>query len=110
MFNKSKILLIVLTIAFPFILLSYAHAKPPKPGPKFVWINSHTTANGIAVPGHWKYSGAPYKGKSWIPGHYGPKGKWIAGHWNPRPKPKRGVHWVPGHHGKGGRWVPGHWK
>ena len=61
--------------------------KPPKPGPKHVWIN-----------GHWKWS---KKRKEYI---------WVKGYWL---KPKKGRAWVPGHWEKvpgGFKWVPGHWR
>ncbi len=58
--------------------------KPPRPGPKAVWIE-----------GYWKWSGDHY---IWVPGHWvkKAKGHWVPGHWVKRP---RG--WV---------WVKGHWR
>ncbi len=65
-----------------------AVVKPPKPGPKHVWI-----------AGHWKWD-KQKKDYIWV------KGKWV--------KPERpGTTWVPGHWDntpKGFKWIPGHWK
>ncbi len=58
--------------------------KPPRPGPRAVWI-----------PGHWKWNGREYV--------------WVSGHWEVHPK---GSRWIPGHWKKtrhGWKWVPGHW-
>jgi len=65
-----------------------AIVKPPKPGPKHVWID-----------GHWQWD---KQKKDYV---------WVKGHWT---KPQRpGTVWVPGHWNetpKGFKWVPGHWK
>ena len=96
----------VLVFVFPFC----THAKPPKPGPNFVWVKPHTVPDGTSIPGHWKYKGPKTQGKTWVPGHYRPDGSWNPGHWKKLVPPKSGKTWVPGHHGPKGRWIPGHWK
>ena len=104
--------LFCLTCAIIFSLLivfSCAQARPPKPGPNFVWIAPHTNAAGILVPGHWNYIGPANNKKVWVPAHYNKFGKMVPGHWSNRPYKKNKV-WVPGHHGPKGRWIPGHYK
>ncbi|HEC68510.1 MAG TPA: hypothetical protein ENI35_06885 [Candidatus Desulfofervidus auxilii] len=110
MFRRFKLFLIGCIIILPLVFSSCVHAKPPKPGPNFVWVAPHTTPNGVFIPGHWKYVGPAKKGKVWIPGHYRPNGKWIPGHWKILTPPRAKAVWVPGHYGPGGRWIPGHWR
>ena len=55
MFNFIKrimIVLILISFSFEFIV-----ARPPKPGPNFVWVSQHKTPLGIIIPAHWKYKG-----------------------------------------------------
>ncbi len=62
------------------------HAKPPRPGPRYVWID-----------GRWKWDGHRYV--------------WVQGRWAKPPKHRR--HWVSGQWKKtrhGWHWVPGHWR
>ncbi|MBU1318872.1 MAG: YXWGXW repeat-containing protein [candidate division Zixibacteria bacterium] len=57
--------------------------KPPRPGPKAVWID-----------GYWKWNNHMYV--------------WNSGHWERNPR----GNWVPGYHKRQGRghvWVAGHW-
>ena len=108
--KKINMTAVVIFLAFSMILVSCAHAKPPKPGPGFVWIKGHQTPAGDAVPGHWKYVGPPVKGKTWVPGHFNDDDVWVEGHWKALAPPKKGAVWVPGHHGPRGRWLPGHWR
>jgi hypothetical protein len=58
--------------------------KPPRLGPKAVWID-----------GHWHWSGGQWV---WISGYWvkNPKGQWVAGHWQNTPH--------------GWKWTKGHWK
>jgi len=92
------------------LLFSCAHARPPKPGPDFVWVDAHRAPNGTMIEGHWKYVGTDTPGKTWIPAHRAPNGTWIPGHWKDVPQPKKRGVWVPGHYGPKGRWIPGRWK
>ncbi len=110
MIKRFKVFLIVCITILPFLFLSCAHARPPKPGPNFVWIKPHTKPDGAFIPGHWKYVGSPKKGKVWVPGHHAPSGKWVPGHWKSLSSPRSGAAWVPGHYGPRGRWIPGHWR
>ena len=109
MFKQLNLLLISYMIILPFIFASYSQARPPKPGPNFVWVKPHDTSNGTSIPGHWKYVESAKKEKVWVPGHYSPNGKWLSGHWKSLSPSKKGSAWVPGHYGSKGRWVPGHW-
>ena len=110
MARGARLFLIIFITLLPFVLMLPSHAKPPQPGPDFVWVAPHTTPQGNGVPGHWKYVGPDKKGKVWVPGHNNPAGEWVPGHWKPVNPRKPGTKWVPGHHGPGGRWIPGHWK
>jgi hypothetical protein len=55
MLNFVKKTVVVLIL----ILFSSNHiiARPPKPGPDFVWVGKRTTLLGIVIPAHWKYKG-----------------------------------------------------
>ncbi|HDZ91580.1 MAG: hypothetical protein JRJ09_07175 [Deltaproteobacteria bacterium] len=111
MFNRTVLLAVCLSFSLSLSpLCSCTHARPPKPGPDFVWVAPHRTPDGRFIKGHWKHTGTPRPGKVWVPGHYSPDGTWVPGHWKKTPKAKPGGVWVPGHYGPGGRWVPGHWK
>ena len=110
MHKRFSLSLIAGMIVLPFLHISYSHAKPPKPGPNFVWVKSHTTPNGHAIPGHWKYAGSSKKEKVWVPGHHAPDGKWVPGQWKSLSPSKNSSVWVPGRHGPKGRWIPGHWR
>lgn len=103
-------MLFMIVLALTMIFISCAHAKPPKPGPDFAWVEAQKTPAGDTIPGHWKYIGPPLKEKTWVPGHYNNDGSWVEGHWKGLPPSKKGAVWVSGHHGPGGRWVPGHWR
>ncbi len=106
----KRAIIIILTAFFLCLALN-VQARPPKPGPNFVWVGPHTTPNGHFVPGHWKYIGPRVKGKVWIPGHRAADGTWIEGHWKTVPPAKRAnAVWVKGHFGPRGRWIPGHWR
>ena len=111
---QQRFWLLIVCLLF---LLSFAigpgcsHARPPKPGPNFVWVPPHTTPDGVFIRGHWKYAGPPVPGKIWVPGHYNAAGEWVPGHWKYREgPPRKGAVWVPGHFGPGGKWIPGHWR
>ena len=111
MYRLFKIMIIVACLnCLPFLFSSCTHARPPKPGPNFVWVAPYSLPSGISVPGHWKHIGPAYSGKTWVPGHYTPDGTWRQGHWKKLVSPKPGKIWVPGHHGPLGRWIPGHWR
>ena len=110
MFKGVKVFLVVCITIIPFIFSSCGHARPPKPGPNFIWINAHTAPDGIVISGHWKYKGPVKRGKAWVPRHRAPDGTWIQGHWRAVPRPKGGAKWISGHNGPRGRWVPGHWR
>jgi len=70
-----------------------AVVKPPKPGPKHVWIAGHwqwnkQTNNYVWTKGHWTKPKRP--GTTWVPGHWNdtPNGyKWVPGHWKNHKKP-----------------------
>jgi len=110
MFRPIKIFLIAALIILPFVFSSCACARPPRPGPNFVWIKAHNVPGGVWVPGHWKYIGPKARGKVWVPGHYRHKGIWVAGYWKVITPVKTGSVWIPGHYGRRGRWIPGHWR
>lgn len=110
MFKKFKLFLIIYTMILAFSFVVYSHAKPPKPGPNFVWVKPHTTPNGILIPGHWKHVGSSQKGKVWVPGHRAPNGKWVSGHWKTITPPRPGAVWIPGDYGPNGDWIPGYWR
>lgn len=97
-------------IVLPFLTVTQSHAKPPKPGPNFIWIKSHTTPSGHFVSGHWKYAGSSKKEKVWVPGHHDPDGKWVPGQWKSLCPSKKDSVWVPSHHDPKGRFIPGHWR
>lgn len=107
----KRSLLLFLSIAICVgMTFSCAQARPPKPGPNFVWIAPHKNPRGYAVPGHWKYVGPRHPKKVWVPGHRAPNGNWISGHWRNVGKKRPGSKWIPGHFGPGGKWIPGHWR
>lgn len=109
--RRHLVLFLICCLCGLMITASCAHARPPKPGPNFVWVSPHVAPGGVKVPGHWQYQGPRVADREWIPGHYGPGGQWIDGHWRPLGAPPQPHSvWVPGHHGPGGRWIPGHWK
>jgi len=105
-----KVCFVLFAMLIPFVFSSCSHARPPKPGPDFVWVKPHRSFDGTPVPGHWRYVGAPKAGREWIPAHRTPDGTLVQGHWSALPSPRPGAAWVPGHFGPGGRWVPGHWR
>lgn len=94
----------------PLAFSSCSHARPPKPGPHFVWVEAHKAPDGHPIHGHWKYVGPEQTGKTWILAHYDDSGVWVAGHWKSLPPPRPGHVWVPGHYGPRGKWIPGRWK
>lgn len=108
--NRVKSFLSVLIMIVPFVFQSCSHARPPKPGPDFVWIKPHTAPSGVTVPGHWEYAGPDKPGSVWVPGHRAAGGEWVAGHWKSVPSPRPGAKWIPGHQGPRGKWIPGHWR
>ena len=111
MFKKSALLATCLFVFLALPLLSScAHARPPKPGPDFVWVEPHHAPNGTFIEGYWKYTGPAKPGNNWVPGHRAPNGKWVPGYWKAVPRAKRGGAWVPGHYGPKGKWIPGHWR
>ncbi len=83
MFTRMKTILAVSIIAFSFVFSGgCAHARPPKPGPHFVWVPVHAGPHGRVVPGHWKYTGPAHPhGKYWVAGHFNKAGVWVPGHW-----------------------------
>ena len=110
-YKLFKIVVIIACINFlPFLSCSCTHARPPKPGPNFVWVTPYTLPSEISMPGHWKYIGPVHPGRTWVRGHYAPDRTWRPGHWKRLVSPKPGKNWVPGHHGPRGRWIPGHWR
>ena len=111
MFGKIKVVIILTAFLLPLISISCAHARPPKPGPNFIWIAPRTKPNGVVIHGHWRHTGSVKAGKTWIKGHYKPNGTWAPGHWKKiGPAPNRGAAWIPGHRNARGHWVPGHWR
>ena len=106
---RFKVFIICCVMILPLLILSTGYTKPPKPGPHFIWVKPSTLPDGVSIPGYWKYTGPPKKGKTWVLGHYNQKREWIPGHWKSLP-PKGGKVWVPGHRGPKGRWIPGHWR
>jgi len=31
------------------------YARPPRPGPGFIWVPAHVNKNGVVIKGHWKH-------------------------------------------------------
>ena len=58
-----------------------AEARPPKPGPNYVWIAPHVNPGGVHIKGHWKHVGPAKMKMVWAPGHRNKHGVWIPGHW-----------------------------
>ena len=57
----------------------YVAARPPMPGPGYIWIDGYYDAYGQFVPGYW--SMPPYAGAYWVtPRYYG--GRYYSGYWN----------------------------
>ena len=110
MTGKKKWISCMIILVFLMICISCAHAKPPKPGPGFVWVKVHTTPAGHLIPGHWKYTGTPVSGKTWVQGHHNGTGDWVEGDWQILTPSKKGANWVPGHYGPRGKWISGHWR
>ncbi len=80
---KTICLSLVFMLMFSPGFLGCAKARPPKPGPNFVWVPRHRAPNGVMIRGHWKYIGPPVtSGRHWVPAHYNKKGVWIPGHWS----------------------------
>jgi hypothetical protein len=55
MFNFIKKIILALTLLL--FSCEYIMARPPKPGPNFIWVKKYTTPLGITIPAHWKYRG-----------------------------------------------------
>ena len=108
--RQSVLLLGLAALLLVFVATSACAARPPRPGPNFVWVEAHVGPAGNPVPGHWKYVGPAVQGKVWVPGHRNAAGVWVSGHWKVVRRPGPAAVWVPGHYGPGGRWVPGHWR
>jgi len=108
--KKLLPIMIALMLILPFASLSCAHARPPKPGPNFVWVDARTLPNGTVIHGHWNHVGTAHPGKVWVPRHKNANGVWVAGHWRNIHAPNKGAKWLPGHFGPKGRWIPGHWR
>ena len=100
MSTKSRLVFFVCFAIIPFFFLTACYARPPKPGPNFVWVKPHKNPTGVGIPGHWKYTGPARKGMLFC--KYEKEPKLLS--------PKPGAVWVPGHHGPRGRWVRGHWR
>ena len=109
----KRVVMITLIMGL-MLMISCAHqvadARPPKPGPDYVWVPEHRNPSGKLIPGHWKHTAKAVPGKAWVPGHTAANGQWVPGHWKDVPKPPKGGKWVPGHWGKNGKWIPGHWR
>lgn len=107
----KKVFIVGCLLVLPFLILSACYAtRPPKPGPDFVWVESHTNPSGDFVPEHWKHVGPPARDKVWVPSHINPDGERVPGHWKNLKHPRPNAVWVPGHYGPKGHWVPGHWR
>ncbi len=79
---RAKNILVASFVAFSFVFVGCSHARPPKPGPNFVWIPARTGPNGGVLPGYWKYAHPPRPHhKRWTPGHLNKRGVWIPGRW-----------------------------
>lgn len=107
---RRLMVLFIFLIASFGLLFSCSHARPPKPGPNFVWVTPHKKPNGVFVPGHWNFTGPKKPHKVWVPAHRTCTGKLIPGHWKPLNQAKPKSVWIPGHFGPRGKWIPGHWK
>ena len=109
--RKSFLLWVIMFVLVSGILLvatPSAQARPPKPGPNYVWVPAHITKAGHATPGHWRLK--ERAGYLWKKGHYDTAGKWIPGQWKPVGPTPRGKVWVRGHHNRRGKWIRGRWK
>ena len=83
---KQGVTRTVLTVmAVGMLATAGCAAKPPKPGPNFVWVPAHKNTFGKPVPGHWKHTGPKHKHKVWVEGHHKPNGVWVPGHWQRLP-------------------------
>ena len=52
MYKLFKIMVIIACINFlPFLSSSCTHARPPKPGPNFVWVAPYTLPSEISIAG-----------------------------------------------------------
>ena len=81
--TRFKTMVAVFTVVSSFCFIGCVQARPPRPGPNFVWIAPHPGPAGKIIPGHWKYTGvAPPPGRHWVPGHFNPAGRWVPGHWS----------------------------
>jgi len=106
--NSFLIKSIILGILFLFVgSLLYGEARPPKPGPNYVWVSQQKAKNGVVVQGHWRRT--QRKGFVWVAGHLG-KGIWVSGHWKPVAQAPKGKTWVPGHVNGKGQWITGRYR
>lgn len=85
MINRIKHLILIFFVIISFSSISCTYARPPKPGPNFVWVHVHTTPEGKIIPAHWKHVGKSHPhGRHWIAGHFNRAGLWVPGHWGLR--------------------------
>ena len=101
----GSLLFFLLTMLF---MSDVASAKPPKPGPNYVWMPAHKTKSGAVVTGYWRVK--TKSGYNWVAGHANVQNVWVPGHWKPAGPAPKGQVWIPGHVGINGTWVDGHWR
>ncbi len=78
---KKLALIIFMGLFFLISITTLSLARPPRPGPNYVWVPPHVNVHGVFIKGHWKYIGPQKHGWVWVPGHFNRFGKWVPGHW-----------------------------
>lgn len=79
----KQILTALMTVSL--LSLSACAARPPKPGPHFIWVPKHVNKFGKPVPGYWKHTGPRERNRVWFNGHYDSNGVWVRGAWRALP-------------------------
>jgi hypothetical protein len=126
MIKLLKTLFVICVLVLPFLFISFSYARPPKPGPHFIWVYPHRAPDGTLIEGHWgpmphppHHGAPPGHGPShpmpgpnfiWVEPYATPHGIFIHGHWRYVGPPQRGKVWVAGHYDSAGYWVRGHWR
>ena len=72
---------IIALITLLLLTVGCAQAKPPRPGPNYVWVPKHIKQNGVVIKGHWKHKSKIKKQRVWVPAHIKPNGRKVPGHW-----------------------------
>ena len=102
------VIMFVLVSGILLLVIPSAQARPPKPGPNYVWVPAHVTNDGYATPGHWRLKNRA--GYLWKKGYYDAAGTWVPSQWKPLGSAPSGKVWIRGHHNRRGKWIRGRWK